>query len=84
MFIVPLIILAVGICLHIHALILKADYVDFQEDLERHIRIIQNIDDSDKLIDDFEERWKGHISPKKLRYAIGKLIDASFYQKTTI
>lgn len=44
-------------------------------------RIKLSIEISDIIIDDFEQRWKGHISKRTLKIYLGKLIEEQYYQQ---
>lgn len=44
-------------------------------------RIKLSIDYSELVIDDFEQRWKGHINKRTLKLYLGKLIEEQYYQQ---
>ena len=53
---------------------------DVNKDFDRTANAMRFVSftDCDRLIDNFEERWKPFISSDKLRHYVGKLIECQF------
>ena len=49
----------------------------FHRDVDKRLKDIEECgySESDGIIDDFEEKWKGYVDRWKLRHYIGKLIE---------